>query len=292
MRHRRPKIERDVLSQLTFAAYDLASRDKIPVIRRLMAAESAGLAVDIGSGMGFTTYGVFGERPTVCVDVDAGNLKWYRERVAAVPGARRPLCVVGLATELPLKGDVAQYLLCSEVLEHLDDDTRAVSEIARVLAPGGRAVVTVPYTGLGFTSFLERVGIPTVHDFPGPERHVRRGYDEASLGKLLERHGLLVERAAFFLRLFTRLATDAISFFHLAYQRAVHGRGAWTWSEAAGIQGSLAFRLYTAAFPLLRAWSSLDVLLRRRRGFGLALAAVKPSPPSTSTLSSTMAPML
>jgi SAM-dependent methyltransferase len=282
VRHRRSRLERAVLSQLTFAADDLASRDKIPVIRRLMAAEGAGLAVDIGSGMGFTTYAVFGERPTVCVDMDAANLRWYRERVAAVPGARRPLCVVGLAAELPLKGGVARYVLCSEVLEHLDDDARAVSEIARVLSPGGRAVVTVPYTGLGFTSFLERAGIPTVHDFPGPERHVRPGYDETSLGELLERHGLFVERAAFFLRLFTRLATDAVSLFHLAYQRAVHGRRAWTWSEAAGAQGSLAFRLYMVAFPVLRAWSSLDVLLRRRRGFALVLAAVKPSPPSTS----------
>lgn len=275
MNHARGPLERAVLRQLSFAAHDLATRDKIPVIRDLMAAEGAELAVDIGSGTGFTTYGVFGERPTVCIDVEAGNLRWYRERVMEVPGARRPLCVVGLATELPLKGGVARYVLCSEVLEHLDDDARAASEIARVLAPGGRAVVTVPYTGLGFTSFLERIGIPTVHDFPGPERHVRRGYDEASLGELLERHGLIVERGAFFLRLFTRLAGDAVSLLHLTYQRVVHGRRAWTWAEAASAQGGIVFRLYALAFPLLRAWSRLDVLLRRRRGFGLALSAVK-----------------
>jgi SAM-dependent methyltransferase len=268
-------LERAVLRQLSFAAYDLATRDKISVIRDLIAADGPGLAIDIGSGTGFTTYSVFGERPTVCIDMEAGNLRWYRDRVLAVPGARRPLCVVALATSLPLKRGLARYVLCSEVLEHLDDDARAAAEIARVLAPGGQAVVTVPYTGLGFTSFLERVGIPTVHDFPGPERHVRRGYDETSLGELLERHGLMVERTAFFLRLFTRLAADAVSLFHLAYQRAVHGRTAWTWAQAAGAQGGVAFRLYTLSFPLLRAWSGLDVLLRRRRGFGLVLATVK-----------------
>jgi SAM-dependent methyltransferase len=272
-------IEHAVLRQLSFAAHDLATRDKIPVIRDLIAADGPGLAVDIGSGTGFTTYSVFGERPTVCIDVEAGNLRWYRDRVMAVPGARRPLCVVGLATQLPLKSGVARYVLCSEVLEHLDDDSGATGEIARVLAPGGRAVVTVPYTGLGFTSFLERMGIPTVHDFPGPERHVRRGYDEASLGALLERHGLVVERTAFFLRLFTRLAADAVSLFHLLYQRAVHGRRVWTWAEAATAQGGVAFRLYTLTFPLLRAWSRLDALLRRRRGFGVALSAVKPPVP-------------
>lgn len=117
--------------------------------------------------------------------------------------------------------------------------------------------MTVPYTGLGFTKFLELLGIRTVHDFPGPERHVRQGYDETSLGELFERHGLAVERAALFLRLFTRLATDAVSLIHLVYQRAARGRRAWTWSEAAAAQGRLAFRLYTATFPLLCAWSSL-----------------------------------
>jgi SAM-dependent methyltransferase len=120
------------------------------------SGRGAGLAVDIGSSMGFTTYSVFRERPTVCVDVDAGNLRWHRDRVAAVPGALRPLCVVALATALPLKQGVARYVPCSEVLAHLDDDARVVSEIARVLAPGERAVVTVSYPGLGFTSFLER----------------------------------------------------------------------------------------------------------------------------------------
>jgi ubiquinone/menaquinone biosynthesis C-methylase UbiE len=275
---RRP-IERDVIRQLSFAARDLATRDKIPVIQDLIAANEPGLAVDIGSGTGFTTYSVFGERPTVCIDVEAANLRWYRDRVMAVPGARRPLCVVALATSLPLKSGVTRYVLCSEVLEHLDDDSGAVGEMARVLAPGGRAVVTVPYTGLGSTSFLERMGILTVHDFPGPERHVRRGYDEATLGELVERRGLVVERTAFFLRLFTRLAADAVSLLHLTYQRTVHGRRAWTWAQAATAQGGVAFRLYTLAFPLLRGWSCLDVLLGRRRGFGVALSAVKPSVP-------------
>ena len=35
-------------------------------------------------------------------------------------------------------------VLCSHVLEHVADDRRALSEMARVLRPGGRAVILVP----------------------------------------------------------------------------------------------------------------------------------------------------
>jgi SAM-dependent methyltransferase len=37
--------------------------------------------------------------------------------------------------------------MASEVLEHIPDDVTAMAEIARVLKPGGRAVVTVPRYG-------------------------------------------------------------------------------------------------------------------------------------------------
>jgi len=260
---------------LAFPTCDLPTRDKLPVIQELMRAEGDGLALDVGSGTGYTTSCVFGAQRTVCVDLDLGNLRYYRERVRATPGARRPLCVVAEAGRLPFKAGSFRLALCSEVLEHLDDDRAAAAELARTLGPGGRLVVTVPYTGLGFTSFLELLGIPTVHDFPGPERHVRRGYDETSLAALLVPHGFRIVCHAYWFRFFTRLATDLVSLAHLAYQRLVHGRRAWTWADAAASVGGPAFRLYRAVFPLLSAVSRLDRMLQRWRGFGLAAVAVK-----------------
>lgn len=266
-------VEEAVLARLRLSAYDLPTQDKISVIRNLLATEGDGLALDIGIGTGYTTYAVFGDRPTVSVDLDSANLRNYRDRLASVPGARRPACVVALATALPFKPRSFRFILCSEVLEHLEDDVAAAGELARVLAPDGRMVVTVPYTGLGFTSFLELLGVKTVHDFPGPEQHVRRGYDERSLGALLGQHGLEIERCAYYLRLFTRLATDAVSAAHLLYQRLVHRRRAWTWADLAAAEGGPAFRVYATMFPVLRAFARLDRLLASRRGFGLVAAA-------------------
>lgn len=282
----RPPVKSSVLECLRLSTYDLPTRDKIPVIQQLMKADGPGLAIDIGVGTGFTTYSIFGERPTVAVDVDTANLKIYRDRVRSVVGARPPLCVAALATALPFKEHVFTFALCSEVMEHLEDDDLAAHELERLLAPGATAVITVPYTGLGFTSFLELLGVKTVHDFPGPEFHVRPGYDETSLARLLHRHGLSLERHAYYFRFFTRLATDFVSLAHIWYQRLVHGRRAWTWSHVTAMEKSPVMQIYMRVFPILWAVSRLDRMLRSRRGFGLVAVVRKAEsgPPSGRTL--------
>lgn len=50
-------------------------------------------------------------------------------------------------TSLPLADDSIDLLLCYHVLEHVPDDVTAMREIARVLRPGGRALVQVPFRG-------------------------------------------------------------------------------------------------------------------------------------------------
>jgi len=265
------------LARLRLSAYDLPTRDKVPVIRQLLNVDGPGLALDIGIGTGYTTYSVFDARPTTCVDVDIANLRLYRERVCSVPGARRPLCVAAEAVALPFKAGAFRFVLCSEVMEHLADDDTATRELARVMAADGTAVITVPYTGLGVTSFLGLLRIKTVHDFAGPEYHVRPGYDEASLARLMERHGLRIHRQAYYFRFFTRLATEFVSLAHLCYQRVVHRRRAWTWSDVTASERSPVLRLYARIFPALWAFSRLDHLLTSRRGFGL-VAAVRKTP--------------
>lgn len=50
--------------------------------------------------------------------------------------------VVAPSENLPFPADVADLVLCTQVLEHVDDPAAAIREISRVLRPGGLALVS------------------------------------------------------------------------------------------------------------------------------------------------------
>lgn len=49
--------------------------------------------------------------------------------------------------DMPFEDDTYDLIWCSHVLEHVPDDRRALSEIRRILAPNGIAVIQVPLWG-------------------------------------------------------------------------------------------------------------------------------------------------
>jgi len=53
-------------------------------------------------------------------------------------------CVVAAGERLPFSANAFDVVLSHEVLEHVVDDAAAMAEIARVLKPGGRAIIFVP----------------------------------------------------------------------------------------------------------------------------------------------------
>lgn len=78
---------------------------------------------------------------------------------------------------LPFEDHSFDVVLCNHVLEHVDDDIRAIGEIARVLRPGGFAILQVPF----FHPIPdETVSDPSVQDpkqrekLFGQNDHVRR----------------------------------------------------------------------------------------------------------------------
>jgi len=48
------------------------------------------------------------------------------------------------ATKLPSKSSTFDAVTCLDVIEHIDDDKLAVSELARILKPNGKCIITVP----------------------------------------------------------------------------------------------------------------------------------------------------
>lgn len=78
-------------------------------------------------------------------------------------------------TSIPFGNDFFDVIICNHVLEHVVNDSQAISELFRILKPGGLAVLQTPYSSLLENSFCE----PFVNTdklrmrFYGQEDHVR-----------------------------------------------------------------------------------------------------------------------
>lgn len=52
--------------------------------------------------------------------------------------------------DIPYEDNYFDFILCSHVLEHVPDDNKALSELYRVLKPGGTALILVPLNGVSY----------------------------------------------------------------------------------------------------------------------------------------------
>jgi SAM-dependent methyltransferase len=94
--------------------------------------------LDIGCSEGATLFHLGEPEGAVGVDLFEAKVEFAR--------ARLPRCrfVVGSAYELPFDDGSFDHVLVRDVIHHLDRPERALLEIRRVLAPGGRVDVLEP----------------------------------------------------------------------------------------------------------------------------------------------------
>src|SRR5581483_12130821 len=88
---------------------------------------------------------------------------------------------------IPVPDRTFEFVLCTEVLEHVPDHERAVDELARVTSPGGWLLITVPTP-------------PALPD----AAHVREGYRPAELASMLAHRGYQIVETRFCMHLFFR----------------------------------------------------------------------------------------
>jgi SAM-dependent methyltransferase len=110
--------------------------------------------LDMGCGAGRHAFALFRRgADVVALDLDEAELKDVAGMFAAmreqgeVPAGATAQAVRGSAYALPFEDETFDRVVAAEVLEHLPQDERAMSELFRVLTPGGLLAVTVPRWG-------------------------------------------------------------------------------------------------------------------------------------------------
>jgi SAM-dependent methyltransferase len=110
-------------------------------VANVCAGFAARRVVDIGCGSGHLLHALADRMPAaryVGVDYSENAIRRGRD---LLPEAR---WLIGDAAAPPLEGNSFDLVLCTEVLEHLDRPRDVLEALARLCAPKGRIVVTVP----------------------------------------------------------------------------------------------------------------------------------------------------
>ena len=156
---------------------------EVPLLLRMGGVLPGGKALEVGCGQGYGTELIvrhFGAGHVDAVDIDPGMLDLARRRVT---DHDLPATVLqASADDLPFDADAYDAVFDFGIVHHVVAWRVAVSEIARVLRPGGRFYFEeVTAHALARPSYRHFLDHPTLDRFSGDEF-----VDE------LERHGLLV----------------------------------------------------------------------------------------------------
>lgn len=150
----------------------------VDLLRSAVGVRAGSLRIlDYGCGTGGNSLAYAPLGSVVGIEPDRGAVTLARRR-----GGARYCRASG--TQLPFGQGAFDAVVASDVLEHIEDDVAAAAEIARVLRPGGTAIISVPAHQWLFSE----------HDVA--LHHFRR-YSKSTIRNVLERSGLRIRRLSY-----------------------------------------------------------------------------------------------
>lgn len=162
--------------------YSIGSRVRDRYILNMLESNKGTRILDLGCGIGYycELLSNFGAELIGC-DLDYNAVFMAKELYPAY------LFSINDAAHLPYIAGSFDKVLCSEVLEHIENDATVIREISRVIRPKGRLLITVPCIEGIFGSLIKSFGHKHQHRF---ERHFRKGYSIKTLKELCVRYNL------------------------------------------------------------------------------------------------------
>ena len=260
--------------QLQMYNKSLKKRQKVELLMQLMGPVSKERCLLIS---GHDNNGAM----NYCFRAAGGSWTWgqvYEEGIAEMSEfLGEPVAHVDI-NRFPFPDAAFDVLIMIDVHEHFADLSALNREIARVVAPGGLAIITTPNgnTRLPVAVLKRHVGMsPEVYG------HVVQGYDAPELRSMLQSVGLKPVGWGGYSRFFTEFAELMIN---LAYVKVFSKKK----DHPDVIQGTIAptskkelnavrkeMRMYSLIYPFMYAFSLLDKLIPGRGGYAVAVSARK-----------------
>jgi 2-polyprenyl-3-methyl-5-hydroxy-6-metoxy-1,4-benzoquinol methylase len=148
------------------------------------------LDVGCGDGANATFCARRGARLILC-DVNASKIAAARGRLSVYHDLRLDTHVTD-GNPLPLPADTATHVICTEVLEHVDDPVALLHEMARVGRPDALYLISVP----GTTQEMVQKRLATPEYFQKPN-HIRI-FQPGELATIVRSAGLTIEHTGSF----------------------------------------------------------------------------------------------
>lgn len=145
----------------------------------LSQVDGSGPVLDVGCGPGLIANYLACHQARAIHGIDIGAVSVAAAKAAGDPTHTTFLVYDG--AHVPYPENTFDAVLCIEVIEHVQDDNGLISEIVRVLRPGGVLLLSTPDAA--------------VEDLNSKEHHVRH-YTATQLIDLIERSGLQIQQLA------------------------------------------------------------------------------------------------
>lgn len=171
---------------------------KWPKLKKFIPLEKEIVIVDFGCGNGQIIQEMKKINPLanyVGLDVSGAALK---SAEAILPDCK--FYKIEDGGKFPLNDDSADFIFSSEVIEHIYDTENAFKELARILKPGGKILLTTPYHG--FIKNLLIILFAFNKHFNPIGAHIRF-FTKKTLLNLLNKNNLKVIKIGYYGRIYS-----------------------------------------------------------------------------------------
>ena len=147
-----------------------------PIVSKFIGNNLHEYALDAGCGRGlYTRILIKRAQKVAALDYSEESVNTLKRRLGHLPHLSLH---VGSADNLPFEAEQFDLVLHCEVLEHIENDRKVLSELIRVLQRGGRLIISVPVPPAPYND----------------SEHVREGYTLDQISQLLYNSGFEILR--------------------------------------------------------------------------------------------------